>query len=147
MGKENVTQEAGIRGFPTQGREEFIGMPDVFFSQYIGFAMPFGVPGRLWFESQGLKALVNMVRGDYVLNAGYEFNNRPSYGRHGSSFSRGSFTFNGQYTGNSFADYLLGLVASTSRNFPLQTFGVSDSPYSALNFQDFWKVTPMKPRR
>ena len=53
---------------------------------------------------------------------------------------RGSFDFNAQYTGDGFADYLLGLTSGSRRNFPLETFGLDSSPYSGAFVQDFWKV-------
>jgi len=142
-GKENRTAEAGIAGFPSPGREELIGLPSVAFADiYTGFAPPWGTPGRLWFEAKGGKAGASLIRGAHSLNFGYEFNDRTTYGRHGSCCSRGVFSFNGQYTGDPFADYLLGLVQSSSRNFPLQTFGMANSPYSALYVQDFWRLRP-----
>lgn len=141
-GKDNLTQQAGIQGFPSAGREELVGLPSVFFTGYTEFAAPWGTPGRLWFESHGGKAAVNMVRGSHSLNVGYEYNNRTTYGRHGSFASRGSFNFNGQYTGDAIADYLLGLTSGAGRNYPLQTFGTHSSPYSALYAQDFWKISP-----
>lgn len=142
-GKENLTQQAGIAGFPSAGRDELIGLPNVDFAGlYSGFGAPWGTPGRLWFESQGGKAAVNTIRGPHSLNMGYEYNDRSTYGRHGSCCSRGGFTFNGQYSGNPFADYLLGFVSASNRNYPIQTFGMADSPYSALYVQDFWKVSP-----
>src|SRR5205823_832478 len=54
---------------------------------------------------------------------------------------RGSFTFNGQYTGNGFADYLLGLVQTASGNVPLSLFGVGHSPYSALYVDETFRVS------
>ncbi len=54
---------------------------------------------------------------------------------------RGSFTFNGQYTGNAFADFLLGDIRTTSR-------GIGDpnqhpkTKAEALYVQDEWKVLP-----
>ncbi len=73
-GKANLTQQAGIQGFPTEGREQHIGLPNVFMTNYTGFGLPFGDPGRLWFEAHGGKAAVNMVRGVHSLNVGYEYN-------------------------------------------------------------------------
>jgi TonB dependent receptor len=142
VGIDNLTEEAGIHGFPSAGREEFVGLPSVSFTGYTGFAPPWGVPGRLWFESHGGKASANLIRGQHSLNIGYEYNDRSTYGRHGSGNSRGTFSFNGQYTGDAFADYLLGFLSSSGRNYPLQTFGMHDSPYSAIYVQDFWKVHP-----
>ena len=96
--------------------------------------------GRLWSDVQNAKASLTWVRGGHSLSAGYEFNDRSVYGRHGSHSPRGSFDFNGQYTGDGFADFLLGLTSGTRRNFPLETFGLDSSPYSGAFVQDFWKV-------
>ncbi len=142
VGTTNLTEQAGIHGFPTAGRDAFVGLPSVGFSGYTGFAPPWGVNGRLWFESHGWKASANLIRGAHSLIFGYEYNDRSTYGRHGSCCSRGNFSFNGQYTGDGFADYLLGLPSEGGRNYPLQTFGMHDSPYTALYAQDFWKVSP-----
>jgi hypothetical protein len=73
---------------------------------------------------------------------GYQFDHRNTLARHGSCCTRGIFDFNGQYTGDGFADYLLGLIADSARNYPLQTFGMNHSPYSALFVQDSWKIHP-----
>ena len=63
-----------------------------------------------------------MVRGVHSINVGYEYNNRTTYGRHGSGNSRGAFAFNGQYTGDGFADYLLGLIAEFPTQLPHSDF-------------------------
>ncbi len=142
VGKENLTDKAGIQGFPTAGREYAIGLPNSLgITGYQGFGTPFGVPYRLWWNTAGGKASLNLIRGSHTINIGYQFHHLTSFGRHSSGFARGSFSFNGQYTGDGFADYLLGLVQTTSRNYPLQTFGTKDAPYSAPYIQDYWKVT------
>jgi hypothetical protein len=140
-GNENLTQLAGIQGFPTAGREDWIGLPTVRFTGYAGYNAPWGTPGRLWFESRGGKASVSLIRGAHSLNIGYELQDRTTMGRHGSGNSRGDFTFNGQYTGDGFADYLLGYASGSSRNYPIQTFGMANTPYSGIYVQDFWKIS------
>jgi outer membrane receptor protein involved in Fe transport len=140
LGEQNITEQAGIQGFPTAGREDWIGFPDVGFTNYTGFAAPWGTPGILFVDGYGGKASISSVREAHSLNAGYEFNTRRSISRHGTDCSRGCFDFNGQYTGDSFADYLLGLPSSSGRNFPIHTFGASSIPYSALYIQDYWQV-------
>jgi len=141
VGGENLTDKAGIRGFPTEGRGSAVGLPNsIAIAGYTGLGTPFGVPYRLWWNTAGGKASLNMIRGSHTINAGYQFHHLTTFGRHSSGFSRGAFTFNGQYTTDGFGDYLLGLVQSTSRNFPLQTFGTKDAPYSAPYIQDYWKV-------
>ncbi len=141
-GKENLAEEAGIRGFDTLGREPWVGLPSVNFIGYTGFAAPWGAPARLWSDVKSGTANLNLVRGKHSLSLGYDYNDRSAMGRHGSCCTRGVFAFNGQYTGNDFADYLLGFAATSSRSLPIQTFGLTHSPYSALFVQDFWKVHP-----
>jgi carboxypeptidase family protein/TonB-dependent receptor-like protein len=141
-GTTNLTEQAGIQGFPTAGRDEFIGLPTINFTGYESIGAPWGTPGRLWFESQSGKASANLIRGTHSLNIGYEYDNRTTYGRHGSCCSRGVFGFNGQYTNDGFADYLLGLIQNSQRNYPIQTFGMHTSPYHGLYVQDFWKLSP-----
>lgn len=141
-GKENLVEEAGIQGIPTAGREQWVGLPNVGITGYTGFSVPWGVPGRLWSSVRNGKASVNWLHGAHSVSFGYELDDRSVYGAHGSHSPRGSFDFNGQYTGNGFSDYLLGLTSGTRRNYPLHTFGLVHSPYSGMFVQDFWKVTP-----
>jgi hypothetical protein len=141
VGIENLTEQAGIQGFGTSGREGSTGLPSVAITGYTGFNAPWGNPGRLWFEAKNAKATTSLIRGKHTLNLGYELNDRTTFGQHASFAARGNFTFNGQYTGNGFADYLLGYTSAGGRNFPLQTFGMKHSPYSAVYIQDAWKPT------
>ncbi|MEW5978988.1 MAG: TonB-dependent receptor [Acidobacteriota bacterium] len=140
VGQENLTNSAGIQGFQTEGRAAAIGLPSVSFAGYQGFAAPWGNPGRLALWSENYKANLSLIRGPHSLSFGYQYQDGQSSTSHASCCSRGVFGFNGQYTGDGFADYLLGLIQSSSRNFPLNTIGVADSPYSGLYVQDFWKV-------
>lgn len=139
-GISNLAEEAGIQGIPTQGREAFVGLPNANITGYSGFATPWGVPGRLWSSVRNGKASVNWIHGSHSFSFGYEYNDRSVYAQHGSHSPRGSFDFNGQYTGNGFADYLLGYTSGTRRNYPLYEFGLVHSPYSAGFAQDFWKI-------
>jgi hypothetical protein len=56
-----------------------------------------------------------------------------------SQRSSGIFTFNGQYTGNAFADFLLGYASSAN----LSKYATLNfrSPYTHLFVQDDWRVT------
>ena len=141
-GIENLTADAGIQGIPTAGREAYVGLPNVNITGYTGFSTPWGVPGHLWSSVRNGKASLNWIYGAHSFSFGYEYDDRSVYGNHGSHSPRGSFDFNGQYTGNGFADYLLGLTSGTRRNYPLYTFGLVHSPYSAGFAQDYWKIRP-----
>jgi hypothetical protein len=55
--------------------------------------------------------------------------------------TQGGFTFNGQYTGNDFADFLLG-YANSYNEAALQDAGHWDNKSYALYAQDNWKVSP-----
>ncbi len=55
--------------------------------------------------------------------------------------TQGSFNFNGNYTGNGFADFLLG-YANTYSELAIQDAGRWDSQSYAAYVQDTWKVTP-----
>lgn len=140
VGTQNLVEQAGIRGIGTAGREDFVGLPNVGISGYTGFNTAFGVNGRLWSDVKNAKVSLTWVRGAHSLSTGYEYNDRSVFGRHGSHSPRGSFDFNGQYTGDGFADFLLGLTSGSRRNFPLETFGLDSSPYSGAFVQDFWKL-------
>ena len=140
VGSENLVAQAGIQGIGTAGREDFVGLPNVGITGYTGFNTAFGVNGRLWSDVTNGKVALTWVRGTHSLSTGYEYNDRSVYGRHGSHSPRGSFDFNGQYTGDGAADFLLGLTSGSRRNFPLETFGLDSSPYSGAFVQDFWKV-------
>jgi hypothetical protein len=142
VGIDNLTEKAGVKGFGTAGREGSTGLPSVSFTGYTGFNAPWGNPGRLWMEAKNAKAALNLIRGRHTINLGYELNDRTTFGQHASFAARGNFTFNGQYSGDGFADYLLGYTSAGGRNFPLQTFGMKHSPYSAIYIQDSWKITP-----
>jgi hypothetical protein len=69
--------------------------------------------------------------------ASYRLATNPSVS--GSAF--GSFTFNARYTGNGFADFLLGDAVSTARETPTLVNLLHQARYSAY-FQDDWKVSP-----
>jgi len=115
-GVANLTEQAGIQGFSTPGRESAIGLPTASISGYAGFGHLWGVNGRLWSHSWNGKTSVNLLRGRHLIDIGYEYDNRSVYGAHASFAASGNFTFNGQYTGNGFADYLLGYTSAAARD-------------------------------
>jgi hypothetical protein len=142
VGTTNLTEQAGIQGFDTAGRANAVGLPTASISGYTGFGTLWGVPGRLWMNAWNGKTSLNLVRGKHTIDIGFEYDNRTTFGNHASFASRGNFSFNGQYTGDGFADYLLGLTSGAARNYPLQTFGMSHSPYYAEFVEDTYKITP-----
>jgi Carboxypeptidase regulatory-like domain len=142
VGKENLTAAAGIQGFPTALRADAIGLPTVAFTGYTGFAWATQVPSSFKREVIDGRAGLNIVRGKHTLLVGGEYLDHRTNTRHASTNPRGSFTFNSQYTGNGFADYLLGLVQTASANVPLADFGVAHSPYSGIYADDTFRIHP-----
>ncbi len=145
FGKTNLAEQGGVQGFPTPGREAWIGAPNISFgngwegnSYYPGW----GVPGRLWGSVYDFKADVHHYRGSHSLAAGAEYADVHTYASHGSCCVRGNFNFNNQYTGDGFADYLLGYASSARRDAPLNTFGTDRAPYLGLFANDDWRVKP-----
>ena len=147
VGVTNLDTAAGISGFTNPAQQAFAGLPGVSATGLTGFGLPWGVDGRLWSHSWNGTTSMNLVRGKYLIDFGLQGDIRSVYGNHASFASRGNFNFNGQYTaqgvgtGDGFADYLLGLVSSASRNFPLAPFGVQRAPYAATFVEDTYKVT------
>lgn len=142
IGQRNFVADAGIQGIATAGREDAIGLPTANFTGYTGFSYFPQTPASFKRKIFGGDARLTVVRAKHTLSAGYGYNDRSTLAHHASSAPRGVFTFNGQYTGDGFADYVLGLVQNVSRNFPLKDFGMAHSPYSDLYIQDDWRATP-----
>jgi hypothetical protein len=144
IGKRNLTEEAGIQGFPTAGREEWIGLPDVIsFGNYTGISSRGGWGDPSTFKSQSINGNVSLslVRGRHTIVTGYQYTHLYLIAGHGSCCSKGVFDFNGQVTGNPFGDYLLGYTDNSLRNYPIHTFGMKSNPYGALFVNDSWKIS------
>lgn len=141
LGKRNLVAEAGVQGIATAGREDAIGLPQVNLTGYTGFADFVQDPASFKRKIYGLEAHLTHVRSTHTLNVGYGFSDRQTLAHHASSAPRGLFTFNGQYTGDAFADYALGLVQFVQRNLPIKAFGMAHSPYTDAYVQDDWRAT------
>ncbi|HYM05879.1 MAG TPA: carboxypeptidase regulatory-like domain-containing protein [Terriglobales bacterium] len=144
IGKENLTADAGIQGFQTAGREQWIGLPDVIsFAGYAGINSRNGWGDPAIFKQQSINGSVSLskVWGKHTVVTGYQYDHLYLLAAHGSCCSKGVFDFNGQYTGNGFADYLLGYTDSSLRNYPIHTFGMKSNPYGAFFVDDSWKIS------
>lgn len=134
----NYTEQAGIAGFELTSAE-FPGFPGLNISGYAGINGNAFRPIRIRENQWVLSDNVTMVRGAHTLEAGFDarwfamdsFN---------AAFSRGNFSFTGTYTGNGFADFLLGYPFGGSRDFPRNLFG-NFSRDQALYIQDNWKLS------
>jgi hypothetical protein len=143
LGKQNDVEMAGIQGIPTKGREAWVGPPDISFaSGYTGVTFPggWGVPGWAWGTVYNGKVGLRYMRASHTLAAGFEYSDWHNWERDGSESPRGVFNFTNLYSNDGFADYLLGLVSSSSRNDPIDTIGQVRAPYSGTYVNDSWRV-------
>ncbi len=142
LGKTNDDLQAGIQGFPTAGREKWIGPPRIRFGsgypdvQFAGW----GAPGKLYGNVYNAKADLRSYHGAHTLSAGFEYAESHPFGDHGSCCVRGQFNFFNLYTNDGFADYLLGYTSKSMRNAPLADFGQDRAPYDAYYINDSFRV-------
>ncbi len=135
----NHTVNAGIGGFDATSAE-FPGFPHLTFSGYAP------LQGHLYFPLPFRSNLYNVsdsitwIHGSHNLKAGTSLR-LYSNATANAAFARGRFQFNGQYTGDSFADFLYGTPRTGDRSFPRNEWGVSRIRNEHFFVQDQWKVT------
>ncbi|HYL34595.1 MAG TPA: TonB-dependent receptor [Bryobacteraceae bacterium] len=113
------------------------GLPTILVTNYAGLGAPQYNPQNQFSQVWQYRDGVTYIRGSHTFKAGGEWR------RDANSFldlccNRGSFSFSGQYTGNAFADFLLGIPTETA----LETLTIPHLYQNALAFfiQDTWKV-------
>jgi hypothetical protein len=90
-------------------------------------------------HNQTITDSLNWQKGRHALKAGLSLTRISAVNRQNSAPYRGSFTFNGTYSGESFADFLLGDITSSSYN--TSNFTMDDVNYrTAYYVQDDWRV-------
>jgi hypothetical protein len=135
----NYTVQSGIGGFADQSAQ-FPGFPGLNISGFLGFnGNPFS-PIKFRDNKYEINESVSWGWGAHQFKFGvllrqYDTNTT------NAARSRGDFTFNGTYTGNSFADFLLGIPFQGSRTFPRNTFGIDPLRNEHFFAQDDWKIT------
>src|SRR5262245_51955323 len=95
------------------------GIPNVTFSGYegIGSAAPESNRNQAW----TMNDTISISLGDHNVKTGFLYYRKGQNTYFGSNH-RGNFSFSGAFTGDSFADFVLGYPVSTGRNIP----GLSD---------------------
>jgi len=81
------------------------------------------------------------TRDKHALKFGFEYERPSSFNRQNTPPYRGQFNFDGRYTGNPFADYLIGAASFTSRNTRNALNENVNSRYFAFA-QDDWNLHP-----
>lgn len=135
----NATLAAGIEGFDLTSAEA-PGLPNIGVSGFGGVIGGVFLPIHQVDNSWNLIDNVTMLRGNHIFKAGIEYRTFAS-NQFNAAWSRGSFSFTGQFTGNGFADFLLGIPFQGNRSFPRNLWGVRERELHVY-VQDEWKVTP-----
>ncbi len=79
------------------------------------------------------------IKRAHTVKMGFEFSRSSAYNWQNTAPFRGSFRFDGRYTGHSFADYLLGTTTQTGRASKNAEVDMVNNRWSAF-VQDDWKV-------
>jgi hypothetical protein len=85
---------------------------------------------------------VTKVTARHTIKVGFSYLYDNHWNDSASSPQRGSFTFNGHYSGNAFADFLLGYPVTTGRAVPNNYITRNISSQYAAFIQDDWKLRP-----
>lgn len=135
----NYTVQAGIGGFEEHSAE-FPGFPGLGISGFLGFDVNAFVP--IFYRDNKYEVMdnVTVIRGAHTLKAGVNLR-RYDTATTNAARSRGDFTFNGTFSGNAFADFLLGIPFQGRRTFPRNLFGIKPIRNHHFFVQDDWKVT------
>ena len=134
----NYTVQSGIGGF-TEQSSAFPGFPGLSISGYLGFNENAFVPIIFRDNTREISDSVTWLHGAHMFKAGGLFRYYDT-ATVNAAHSRGNFIFNTTYTGNSFADFLLGLPFQAQRTFPRNEFGIAPMRNEHVFFQDDWKI-------
>ena len=137
----NIQQALGIAGIPAAGRTN--GFPNIAIQNFTSIGDPTNSPLLQPDQVLQLTDNLSMDRGRHHLKAGIDFWHDHSERWQGINV-RGAFTFvnsNSVGSGNSFADFLLGLPSQSSIGLAPGQERLRNERY-AIYFMDDWKVTP-----
>ncbi len=135
-----IAAQAGIKG--VSANPLHVGFPEsIGFSTGTGFVTVGEMSTRVRrMNTYQLQDSMTMARGAHTIKFGGEAR-RVQANVLQTSALQGSFTFNGMYTGNGFAEYLLGAPSSTLTSLNAGIIYPRRQSY-ALFAQDDWKATP-----
>jgi hypothetical protein len=137
----DVVNKLGIKGLTDAGRTPFNnGAPEL---QVTGFATiggPTNLPQGRHDNTYHYVENMTFTSGKHTMKWGLDIR-RFLFNSFFTSFGRGSFRFDGRYTGQSVADMLLGLAFQGDRNLG-EPFHNAKTFSSGYYFQDDWKVSP-----
>jgi hypothetical protein len=130
--------QAGIGGLQ-QTSAEFPGFPGLSPTGFAALSTSGFQPAKRGINSFLASDKVALTRRSHTIKMGVDIRTFSAAIWNGGT-SRGNFTFNGTYTGNAWADYLVGIPFQGQRTFPRDEYGAT---YREQQFfvQDDWKVS------
>lgn len=133
-----VLQYTGIQGFPPPG--DYRGMPAFTFGGAVSDATSTAHTNDRY-HSWTLTDNVTWIRGGHTTRFGFDLMHTGSNGVNMPVGTFGQFNFNGFFTQNTYADFLLGLPERVSRLNKREYQDVGgNSPY--FFFEDAWRINP-----
>ena len=133
-----VIGDIGLTGYPAPPSTEVSGIPVVSISGLRGISVRSFSPNRM--NEWDMTDALSLTRGTHTIKTGFNVRH-VKFARFPTSPSAqfGSSSFNGQFTEEPFADFLLGIPRTASRSAAVgQYYGRRDQ--LGLYFQDDWKI-------
>jgi outer membrane receptor protein involved in Fe transport len=135
----NHTVQSGLKGFE-ETSARFPGFPGIGIGGYQGFN------GFDWFplinptENRQIKDDFSLIRGGHQIRIGADIR-RFIWSSQSATVSRGSVSYSGDYTGDGWADFLIGTPIWAFRQYPQSNY--NQLSYTLAGYvQEDWRVTP-----
>lgn len=147
LSPENLTN-AGL-GFPSNFNQPVAsgissGIPQFNITGYGAAGAPGNSPRLFKTRKFQYGDTLNWIRGAHVLKVGADFTRRHEDQRFNPAI-RGMYTFTQNYSGDGFADFLLGLPGTATRELLLPAYNIFESLHRSSHYyffaQDDWKIT------
>ena len=139
---QNINQAAGIQGLEGLAPAQDQGFPGITITNYSNYtgAASNSYPKQNHIRSWQYTDMVTYVSGKHDIRFGIEWYHNTNTFISGST-SVGTFTFNGQYSGDNFADFLLGYPKSATRSYFRNLWGLAGN-FQSYYFQDDYRIRP-----
>ena len=136
----NADLVAGIQGFEqTTASLGHGGFPYIYLTGYGGIPGGVSLDIKPKEEVQTYATALSWVKGKHTAKFGFELRRELGTTQH-YDLAKGEFVFTGLFSGDPYADFLLGFPNDSSRSYPLDESG-SRTLVAAFYAQDDWKVS------
>jgi hypothetical protein len=136
-----VINSLGIKGLTDAGRTPFNdGAPEIIASGFVTIGGPTNLPQGRHDNTYHYVDSMTYTAGAHTMKWGLDIR-RFLFNSFFTSFGRGSFRFDGRFTGHTIADMLLGASFQGDRNLG-EPFHNAKTFSSGFYFQDDWRITP-----